>query len=85
MIVTLESLNNSDCTVFPPGIDVNVTFASISAQDVVVPVYSTTLYDFDYSSTIQITLDGIPDLPTTILHVFIEISTYAEITRFEVL
>ncbi|CAL6012271.1 Conserved_hypothetical protein [Hexamita inflata] len=95
LLILLVPSNNSACDIFPAGVNINVTIGNTDfATTVPLPVYlpySYTISNFGYQNTTQIAvegfslpLDGLGD-EISIDFLLIEIYSYAEITRIEIL
>ncbi|CAL5972270.1 Conserved_hypothetical protein [Hexamita inflata] len=95
LLILLVPNNNSACDIFPAGANINVTIGNTDfATTVPLPVYlpySYTISNFGYQNTTQIAvegfslpLDGLGD-EISIDFLLIEIYSYAEITRIEIL
>ena len=76
----LDKTENVNCAVFPKGIDINITFTTNDFDPSVLSIYTATISDFDYNSTNVIILSDLPVIPASIDNLFVEFSTYAEIT-----
>ncbi|CAL6110355.1 Conserved_hypothetical protein [Hexamita inflata] len=95
LLILLVPSNNSACDIFPAGVNINVTIGNTDfATTVPLPVYlpySYTISNFGYQNTTQIAVEGF-SLPVdglgdeiSIDFLLIEIYSYAEITRIEIL
>ncbi|CAL6009910.1 Conserved_hypothetical protein [Hexamita inflata] len=95
--ILLVSSNNSDCQIFPAGVNINVTIGSVDFVTAVpppnIPPYSYTISNFGYLNTSVLVIEGfsLPDDGTgtgdeiSIDYLLIEVYSYAEITRIEIL
>ncbi|CAL6012401.1 Conserved_hypothetical protein [Hexamita inflata] len=95
--ILLDSSNNSACSIFPAGVNINVTIASVNFATIVpapnYPPYSYTITNFGYTNTSVLVIEGfsLPDDGTgtgdeiSIDFLLIEVYSYAEITRIEIL
>ncbi|CAL6082008.1 Conserved_hypothetical protein [Hexamita inflata] len=95
--ILLDSSNNSACSIFPAGVNINVTIGSVDFATIVpapnFPPYSYTITNFGYSNTSVLVIEGfsLPDDGTgtgdeiSIDYLLIEVYSYAEITRIEIL
>ncbi|CAL5991312.1 Conserved_hypothetical protein [Hexamita inflata] len=95
--ILLDSSNNSACSIFPAGVNINVTIGSVNFATIVpapnYPPYSYTINNFGYSNTSVLIIEGfsLPDDGTgtgdeiSIDYLLIEVYSYAEITRIEIL
>ncbi|CAL6066757.1 Conserved_hypothetical protein [Hexamita inflata] len=85
LVVTLISASNPNCSVFPRQVDVNATFAELSQLNAVIPPFTITVKDFNYSTTKQIVFKNVPDLSTyDIQNILIEIYSFQEITQVQI-
>ncbi|CAL6107213.1 Conserved_hypothetical protein [Hexamita inflata] len=95
LLILLVPSNNSACDIFPAGVNINVTIGNTDfATTVPLPVYlpySYTISNFGYQNTTQIAVEGF-SLPVdglgdeiSIDFLLIEIYSYSEITRIEIL
>ncbi|CAL5997465.1 Conserved_hypothetical protein [Hexamita inflata] len=92
--ILLDSSNNSECSIFPAGVNINVTISVdiATAPPGTYPPYSYTISNFGYTNTSVLVIEGfsIPDDGTgtgeiSIDFLLIEVYSYAEITRIEIL
>ncbi|CAL6001073.1 Conserved_hypothetical protein [Hexamita inflata] len=94
--ILLDSSNNSECSIFPAGVNINVTIGCVSISavpPVTFPPYSFTISNFGYTNTSVLVIEGfsLPDDGTgtgdelSIDFLLIEVYSYAEITRIEIL
>ncbi|CAL5983128.1 Conserved_hypothetical protein [Hexamita inflata] len=85
IVIFLETMNNPNCTNFPPGVDVNLTFSEASTSGVGLVPYSYTIKKFNYSTTTQLVINDVPDISGLSLQfILVEIYSYAEITQIQV-
>ncbi|CAL5970479.1 Conserved_hypothetical protein [Hexamita inflata] len=85
IIIYLDSKSNANCTNFPTGIDVNLTFSEINTANVAKAPKSFTIEGFNYTTTKQLVINNIPVLSALDLQfVLVEIYSYAEITQIQV-
>ncbi|CAL5970480.1 Conserved_hypothetical protein [Hexamita inflata] len=85
IIIYLDSKNNSNCTTFPKGIDINLTFSETNALNTATQPYQFTIEGFNYSTTTQLVINQVPDLSALNLqYVLVEIYSFAEITQIQV-
>ncbi|CAL5977742.1 Conserved_hypothetical protein [Hexamita inflata] len=95
--ILLVSSNNSDCQIFPAGVNINVTIGSVEFATAVpppnIPPYSYTISNFGYLNTSVLVIEGfsLPDDGTgtgdeiSIDYLLIEVYSYAEITAIEIM
>ena len=104
MKILLVRNNNSECNIFPPGVNVNLTVGHVSYAATTDPItnidsknmppFSYTIKDFNYSTTEEITISGLPNkengtndgnmFPSDPDYILVEIYSYSEITRIEI-
>ncbi|CAL6035810.1 Conserved_hypothetical protein [Hexamita inflata] len=88
IVIFLEPTNNPNCYNFPPGIDVNLTFAEINTvqpTNIGLTPYSYTIKEFNYSTTKQLVINDVPPLNGIDLQfVLVELYSYAEIIQIQI-
>ncbi|CAL6012387.1 Conserved_hypothetical protein [Hexamita inflata] len=93
--ILLDSSNNSACSIFPAGVNINVTISSVdfatAPPGAIYTPYSYTISNFGYTNTSVLVIEGF-SLPVdgtgeeiSIDFLLIEVYSYAEITRIEIL